>query len=59
VNAFTFDTRCAHGDIHLTGTGDVDMRSLLVRSMGWLLIAATALVLLGLAQVPELWAGGA
>jgi hypothetical protein len=34
------------------------MRSLLIRSMGWLLIAATALVLLGLAQAPELWAGG-
>lgn len=33
------------------------MRSLLVRSMGWMLIAATALVLLGLAQVPHLWAG--
>lgn len=33
------------------------MRMLVVRSMAWLLIAATALVLLGLAQVPELWAG--
>ncbi|SFV26240.1 hypothetical protein SAMN05428990_0209 [Pseudoxanthomonas sp. YR558] len=33
------------------------MRSLLIRSMGWLLVAATALMLLGLAQVPELWAG--
>jgi hypothetical protein len=43
---------------HLTGKGDdVQMRNLLIRSMGWLLIAATALMLLGLAQVPELWAG--
>lgn len=57
MNAFTFDTRCTRGDSQLTGMGNVDMRSLLMRSMGWLLIAATALVLLGLAQVPELWAG--
>jgi hypothetical protein len=33
------------------------MRILVVRSMAWLLIAAMALVLLGLAQMPELWAG--
>lgn len=33
------------------------MRMLVVRSMAWLLIAAAALVLLGLAQAPELWAG--
>lgn len=33
------------------------MRMMVVRSMVWLLIAATALVLFGLAQVPEIWAG--
>ncbi len=32
------------------------MRMLVVRSMAWLLIAAAALLLLGLAQAPELWA---
>ncbi|MDR7070591.1 Sec-independent protein translocase protein TatA [Pseudoxanthomonas japonensis] len=35
------------------------MRLLVVRSMAWLLIAATALVLFGLAQAPELWLGPA
>lgn len=33
------------------------MRMLVMRSMVWLLIAATALVLFGLLQVPELWLG--
>ena len=33
------------------------MRNLLMRSMAWMLIAATALVLCGLAQAPELWLG--
>ena len=33
------------------------MRNLLMRSMAWMLIAATALVLFGLAQAPELWLG--
>lgn len=35
------------------------MRNLLMRSMAWMLIAATALVLFGLAQAPELWLGRA
>lgn len=34
------------------------MRTLMMRSMAWLLIAATALVLFGLLQMPELWLGG-
>ena len=34
------------------------MRTLMMRSMAWLLIAATALVLFGLLQAPELWLGG-
>ncbi len=33
------------------------MRMLVMRSMVWLLIAATALVLFGLLQAPELWLG--
>ena len=33
------------------------MRNLLMRSMAWMLSAATALVLFGLAQAPELWLG--
>ena len=41
-----------------TGQGDPRMRNLLVRSMAWMLIAATALVLFGLLQMPELWLGG-
>lgn len=31
------------------------MRTILTRSMAWMLIAAVALVLFGLAQMPELW----
>lgn len=32
------------------------MKTILTRSMIWMLIAAVALVLFGLAQMPELWA---
>jgi len=35
------------------------MRTLLVRSLAWMLIAAAALLLFGLAQAPELWLGRA
>lgn len=32
------------------------MRTMMMRCMTWMLIGAAALLLFGLAQVPELWA---
>ena len=42
--------------LFLTGTLLLPL-SAQARSMAWMLIAATALVLFGLAQAPELWLG--
>lgn len=54
-------TRRARAPIVVSHSGQEThrMRTLLVRSLAWMLIAAAALLLFGLAQAPELWLGRA